>query len=211
MTRPSSCLCASRSSAARVILAALSANGTARHRGNSSAASATRRSTSCPECGSKTRSVSPLAGLTEAIREVMSAPAYPHLAPFEHLEEELVRHGGLGAEDPRRRERAAGQELTRDRQRHAGVQGTGGDPPAWVGEDRQRAPPADGLPLRAALEVDPKDVAVGGISRRGGLPRRQREQDLARRGARGESLARRKPELHEKCDLARELGLEGDL
>src|SRR5689334_16103518 len=114
MTRPSSCLCASSSSAALVRRAARSGNDTARQRGNSSAASATRRSTSSAECGSKTRRDSPVAGLTDSI--AMSAPAYPHLAPFEHLEEELVRDRGLRTEDAGRRDRAARQQVPGDRE-----------------------------------------------------------------------------------------------
>src|SRR5215831_1170433 len=106
IVRPHSALRASSRSAARVIRVARSANDVVLQRGKSSAARATRRSTSAGECGSNVRSVSPVAGLIDAMATALplvegwtSAPAHADLAALEHLEEQLSGHGGLGTED----------------------------------------------------------------------------------------------------------------
>ena len=61
-----------------------------------------------------------------------STPVHAHLAALEHFEEELARHRRLGAEDAGSADRAAAEQLTRDRERDSRVEAAGGDLPPGV-------------------------------------------------------------------------------
>src|SRR5678815_3460828 len=120
----------------------------------------------------------PVAGLTEEMD--MSAPVHAHVAPFEHVEEELGWNRGLGAENSGRPNRPAREKLSGDRERHARVERASGDFPVRVREDDHLGPPAYGRAVPSSLELHAQCVAVLRLARRNSLAGRQLEEHLPR-------------------------------